>query len=79
MRTFLVSMTETKFYIVETDNDDITPDQMAEDFVTHDGNHVMQMTLAGTGIPEMEVVEMGPPSQHFKGPDDLDDNIWDIN
>lgn len=62
MRTFLVSMLEVKYYIVETDNEAITPEEMAEEFVAHDGNHVMHIKMAGKGIPEMDVIELDDPS-----------------
>lgn len=73
-------MTETKHYIVEMDDEDITPDQVADEFLAHDGNTVMQMTLAGTEVPEMAVTELGHPSHMFKDPtDEDDDDIWDMN
>jgi len=66
MRTFLVSLLEVKYYIVETDNDAITPEEMAEEFVAHDGNHVMHIKLAGKAIPEMDVIELGDPNLVFE-------------
>lgn len=79
MREFLVTMKETKFYLVATENDDWTPDDLANEFLAHDGNHVMQIRLAGTGEREMEVVEMGDPDTHFYGPEgDLEDP-WEEN
>jgi hypothetical protein len=65
MRTFLVSMIEAKYYLVETENDHISPEEMADEFLAHDGNHVMNIKLAGKAIPEMDVIELGNPTDHF--------------
>jgi hypothetical protein len=63
-------MRETKFYIVETDNDDFTPADMADEFLAHDGERLAKIVLAGTGEREMEVTELGLPEEHFYGDDD---------
>ena len=58
-------MIEAKYYLVETDNDAITPDEMADEFLAHEGNHIMSIKLAGKAIPEMDVIELGDPTDHF--------------
>ena len=70
-------MKETKFYIVQTDNDDLTPQDMASEWLGSDGERTMQIVLAGKGERELEVVEIGDPTEHFYGPDDLDGQPWD--
>lgn len=77
MRQFVVTMKETKFYIVHTDNDDMTPEDMASEFLGCDEERTMQIVLAGTGERELEVVELCDPNEHFYGDDDLDGEPWD--
>lgn len=75
MRSFLVSLKEIKYYIVEADNDELTPADMADEFLATDGEHLARIVLAGTGGRELEVTELGLPEEHFYG----DDESWENN
>lgn len=78
MRKYLVTLTELKHYIVETENEDWSPEDLAREFLVHDGNQVMNIELAGYGPKTLDVVEMTTPEEHFYDEMD-DDDTWEQN
>jgi hypothetical protein len=60
MRTFLVSVKETKYFVINTDEED--PILVAEQFVAFDGNNTMRITLSGVSPQEIEISELSEPS-----------------
>jgi hypothetical protein len=62
MRQFLVAVTETKYYLVETDNDNVTPEELANDFIAFDESQGMIHIVKTSMSPQtIEISEMSTP------------------